>query len=152
MVGQGFLTMLKREELSVLLKAKQYRQFRKEFLSELSNALNGRYRLLLILAGDDSKKQAIMLSDILINFFKRFLQVKDFAKILYIYHDEFDDAKTRARTVKSIVNKYTKKKKIAIKIEFSVYETSEKYLGTTYQGLVMDLVNSLRPLDVGRRP
>jgi tRNA(Met) cytidine acetyltransferase len=150
MVGQGFLTMLKREELSVLLKAKQYRQFRKEFLSELSNALNGRYRLLLILAGDDSKKQAIMLSDILINFFKRFLQVKDFAKILYIYHDEFDDAKTRARTVKSIVNKYTKKKKIAIKIEFSVYETSEKYLGTTYQGLVMDLVNSLRPLDVGR--
>jgi tRNA(Met) cytidine acetyltransferase len=145
-----FLIMLRKEELSVLLKSKEYHQFKRSFLRELHKAIDGRYRLLLILAGDDNKKQSVILSDILINFLKRFLQVKNFARVLYVYHDEFSDAKTRVKIVKNIMRKYIKKKKINAEVEFGIYETSDRYLGTTYQGLIMDLVNSLRPLDVGR--
>ena len=142
--------MLKRETLSAILRSKQYQLLKRSFLRELGKAVVGKYRLLLILAGDDSEKQAIILSDILISFLRRVRQIRSPAKVLYVYHDEFNDARTRVKIVRSIVRRYIRKKKIAAEVEFAVYETSDRYLGTTYQGLVMDLVNSLRPLDIGR--
>jgi tRNA(Met) cytidine acetyltransferase len=142
--------MLKREEISNIVKASQYQELKKLFLKELNKAIEGRYRLLLILSGDDNKRLAVILSDILIAFLRSFVRRKDYAKILYIFHDEFDDARARQRIVKSIIRKYVKRKKLNTEIEFGVYEASEKYLGTTYQGLVMDVINSLRPLDLGR--
>ncbi len=142
--------MIRKKEIADFIKNEKYRQFRRLFLDELDKAIKNRHRLVLILAGDDSKKQSIILSDILINFLRKLLQYREHVKILYTYHDEFDDANTRKSIVKSLVMSYIKKKKINAKLEFSVYENSDKYLGTTYQTLVMDLVNSLRPLDIGR--
>jgi len=142
--------MLKREEISNIVKASQYQELKRLFLKELNKAIEGRYRLLLILSGDDNKRLAVILSDILIAFLRSFMHRKDYAKILYVFHDEFDDARARKRIVKSIIRKYVKRKKLNADIEFGVYEASEKYLGTTYQGLVMDVINSLRPLDLGR--
>lgn len=144
------MRMIKRDEIAKHLKRKNYRQFRGHILNELRKAIENRYRLLLILAGDDHRKQAIMLSDIVINFLRIFLSHKDYARILYVYHDEFDDANLRKTIFNSLVKSYIKKKKINAKIELAVYENSDKYLGTTYQALIMDLINSLRPLDIGR--
>ncbi|MEM0026569.1 MAG: tRNA(Met) cytidine acetyltransferase TmcA [Ignisphaera sp.] len=142
--------MIKRDEIAGHLRNKNYKQFREHFLNELRKAIENRYRLLLILAGDDHRKQIIMLSDIVINFLRVFLSYRDYARMLYVYHDEFDDANLRKSVFNSLVKSYIKKKKINVKLELAVYENSDKYLGTTYQVLIMDLTNSLRPLDIGR--
>jgi len=63
-----------------------------------------------------------------------------------MFHEEFDDARLR----KEIVKRAVKEKASLLHQTTARYEESEKYLGTTYQALVLDLTNDLKPNDVGR--
>lgn len=128
---------------------KNFQNFKLNLQEEISKALKNRYRAMVILAGDNVEKQGILCVDIILSYFKWVKNVKKI-KLLYVYHDEFNDAKYREKIVRKFVKKYSKKQKIDTDLEIAVYETSEKYLGTTFQILVMDLVNSLKPNDVGR--
>lgn len=67
-------------------------------------------------------------------------------KLLYVFHDEFEDARIRKEIVKRVV----KEKAKLIEPTIGVYEESERFLGTTFQLLVLDLTNDLKPNDVGR--
>ena len=130
-----------------------YIDFKAKLFNELKKALESKHRLLVILSGDDHRKLAILNADILISFIRfwfRNRKDRNELNILYVFHDEFDDAILRERIVKRLVKRYVKRRRLPVKTEYAVYESSERYLGTTYQVLVMDLINSLKPNDIGR--
>ncbi len=128
--------------------SKEYRVFRDIIIDRIKKGALNNHRVLIILSGDNNEKISILLTDIIISYIRLFTHKKP--KILYMYHDEFNDAIERRSIVGGILKKYLKKKGFEAKIEFSTYEASDRYLGTTYQVLVMDVINSLKPNDVGR--
>jgi tRNA(Met) cytidine acetyltransferase len=131
--------------------SKEYREFRKRFGKEIRKALKHRYRLAVILSSDNVEKQSVLCVDLVLSYLRWVLNKKNKVKILYVYHDEFEDAKYRRKIFEKLVKKFIEKKiRDNVDVEISVYEGCEKYLGTTYQVLVLDLVNSLKPNDVGR--
>lgn len=65
---------------------------------------------------------------------------------LYVYHDEFDDANYMKEVFEQTVKEKTKK----TSIKYTVYEVSERYLGSTFDLLIMDLTKDLKPNDLGR--
>ncbi|NPA97718.1 MAG: tRNA(Met) cytidine acetyltransferase [Crenarchaeota archaeon] len=140
-----------KEEIKSALTGK-YNEFKSRVFNEFLKAFKRRHRVLVILSGDDPRKVGILTADILITFIRlwRRLSSREGPDILYMYHDEFDDAVMRERVTKRLVKRYIKRRKIGAKLEIAVYEASERYLGTTYQALVMDLSNSLKPNDIGR--
>ncbi|MEM1916766.1 MAG: tRNA(Met) cytidine acetyltransferase TmcA [Ignisphaera sp.] len=127
-----------------------FKEFKLRFSKELNKALNGRYRLMIMLAGDNAERQGVLCVDMLLSYLKWVRNMKKNIKILYVYHDEFDDALYRRMIVERFVRRYVKKHRFDVGLEIAVYENSEKYLGTTFHVLVIDLVNSLKPNDVGR--
>ncbi len=128
--------------------SREYKLFRDIVIDGIREESLHNHRILIVLSGDNSEKMGILLSDIIISYIRKFSHKKP--RILYMYHDEFDDAVRRRSIVGGILKKYLRKKSFETKIEFSVYETSDRYLGTTYQVLIMDVINSLKPNDIGR--
>ncbi len=127
-----------------------FKEFKLRFRKELNKALNGRYRLMVILAGDNAERQGVLCVDILLSYLKWIGNMRKGIKILYVYHDEFNDALYRRMIVERFIKRYVKKHRLDVELEIAVYENSEKYLGITSHALVIDLVNSLKPNDVGR--
>ncbi len=113
----------------------------------LENARKNNHRRLIVVAGSDPVKVASTVARILL-YYDRFCRRRGDTEIslLYIFHDEFTDAKIR----KEIVKKAIKSKSHIIKPTIARYEGSERFLGTTFRILVLDLVNDLKPNDVGR--
>lgn len=132
--------------------SKEYKEFRKKLGVEVKKSLKHRYRLATIFSGDNVEKQSVLCIDLVLSYLRWVVGKKNKVKILYIYHNEFEDAEYRRRIFEKLVRKFIEKKKMEdfVDIEISVYEGCEKYLGTTYQLLILDLVNSLKPNDVGR--
>ena len=134
----------------------RYSEFKSLVFNEVKKSAERRHRVLVILSGDNAKKMGILTADLLIHFIRRAVKRKTaFTKeagirILYIFHDEFDDAVLRERIAKRLIKRYVKRRKLEASLEIGVYENSERYLGTTYQALVMDLTHCLKPNDVGR--
>jgi len=143
---------ISREDVKEALSG-EYNDFKSMVFSELTKLFPRRHRVLVVISGDNPKKLGIISADLLITFIRKWMRLTKSGsgpKILYMYHDEFDDAVLRQRVTKKIVKKYIKRRGIDAKLEIAVYESSEKYLGTTYQGLVLDITNSLKPNDIGR--
>ncbi len=144
---------IRKEDIAKAI-TKNYSDFKSVLFNELKIASSNRHRLLLILSGDNNERLAILNADIIITYIhfwlKKLPSERTKLRILYIFHDEFEDAVLRERIVKRLVKRYVKRKKLPVELEFAIYEASEKYLGTTYNVLVMDLINSLKPNDVGR--
>ena len=137
-----------RERLRELI-TDDYNKLIKELGRDIKLILKSRQRRLIVLCGDDSIKLSGLLSELILRYYKRVKRLKnskDVIKVLYVYHDEFPDANLRV----CIVRKVLKKHKDSISLTTAVYEVSKKFLGSTYQVLVMDLVNDLKPNDVGR--
>jgi len=123
----------------------------KEFLQkledDLENAIEGRHRRLIVLSGNDPKKLGEAAKEVLL-LYDRIRTRRDMGKgqVLYVFHDEFPEA----REIKDIVKSSIKENAESIKLNINVYEASNKLLGTTFQGLVLDLTKDLKPNDVGR--
>uniref|UniRef100_A0A7C2ZN11 tRNA(Met) cytidine acetyltransferase TmcA n=1 Tax=Ignisphaera aggregans TaxID=334771 RepID=A0A7C2ZN11_9CREN len=129
-----------------------FKNLKTKLKREIAKALDNRYRLMVMLSGDDVEKQGVFCVDLVLSYIKWVLSKKKHIKILYIYHDEFEDATYRKMIFERFVKRFIEKHKLrnSVEIEIAVYEGCERFLGTTYQLLVMDLVNSLKPNDVGR--
>ncbi|NPA84414.1 MAG: tRNA(Met) cytidine acetyltransferase [Crenarchaeota archaeon] len=123
------------------------KQFLERLEDDLENAVEGRHRRLVVLSGDDPEKLGRAAREVLL-LYDRIRTRRDLGKgkVLYMFHDEFEDSKK----IKDIVKKSVKESAQSIKLDINVYETSNKLLGTTYQGLVLDLTHDLKPNDVGR--
>ena len=138
-----------REKLREVV-TEDYRNLVKKLGDDVKNIVRYRQRRLVVLTGKDDIKLAGVTAEIVLRYHKRVKRVtkreKDTViKVLYVYHDEFPDARLRAEIVKRVL-----KKNNNINLTVAVYEVSSRYLGTTFQVLIMDLVNDLKPNDVGR--
>ncbi len=113
----------------------------------ISSAIENNHRVLVVLSGSDPAVIGSLTARLLL-YYEKVLRKHERKKIslLYVFHDEYEDALLR----KEIVKKTVKGKSKNIKQTTAVYEVSEKYLGTTFQSLVLDLSNDLKPNDVGR--
>ena len=107
-----------------------------------------RWRTLLVLSGGDPRRVGAATARALLYFEKTYRRVAERRplELLYVFHDEFDDARLR----KEIVKRAVKEKGGLLSQTTARYEDSDRYLGTTFQALVLDLTNDLKPNDVGR--
>ncbi len=139
--------VLKRKLQEVLTD--DYKRLVKKLSPDIKVIAEAKERRLIVISGEDPLKQAVVLADLIKRYRKRLTSIKamkkdETLKVLYIYHDEFPDARLRVEAVKRLL------KTKDIEVEDAVYEISDRYLGTTYKVLVLDLVNDLKPDDVGR--
>ncbi len=131
-----------KEMLRGILK-KNYADFRKKYKRILKIIEATRHRTLVVIPGSDPVKQGLIVAD-LIGIYSARRSNK--TRILYTYHDEFVEEMIRVRVLKELLPKLSRN----VEIEMTRYEDSEEYLGTTFNALVMDLSDSLKPNDVGR--
>ncbi len=104
-----------------------------------------RYRAMIVLSGKNNVLQALLASRAIIYYARHRRRFeKRIFNGLYIYHDEFDDAVF----MKEVFEKNLDTKHV--EFQYTIYEKSEKYLGSTFSFLVMDLTKDLKPNDIGR--
>jgi tRNA(Met) cytidine acetyltransferase len=125
-----------------------YRRFVKRLLRDVRNAVKGKERRLVVMAGSDPVKVAGLVADVAGKYVRRYRELEGSGRsvrLLHIFHDEFPDARIRAKIIKQVLGSRSD-------VEFTqdVYEASSKFLGTTYDVLILDLTNDLKPNDVGR--
>ncbi len=110
--------------------------------------IKANHRRLLVISGEDPVLVGALAARALLFFERVYKRIKGREEIpvLYVFHDEFNDAKLR----KEIVKRSVKEKSSIMTLRIARYEESEQFLGTTFKGLVLDLVNDLKPNDVGR--
>ena len=128
--------------------SEDYRKFMRDLINDIRSILRTRQRRLIVLTGKDDIKLAGIASEIIIKYskyVKRLLKDRREIKVLHVFHDEFPDANFRTTLIKKVLRKQD-----IVKLTTAVYEISNRFLGTTFQVLIMDLVNDLKPNDVGR--
>ncbi len=129
---------------------KDFEEFLKKFSSDVKLIQSLNQRRLVVLTGEDDVKLAGIAAEVTLRYVKKMRKLyggKKRVKLLYVFHDEFPDARLRVSLIRKVL---TREERFKIEATFTVYETSKKYLGTTFQVLIMDLVNDLKPNDVGR--
>jgi tRNA(Met) cytidine acetyltransferase len=116
--------------------------------SVVRSALRNRYRVLIVYSGSNPFRVGAVTARTLLYYERVRRRDGDERKLklLYVFHDEFEDARIRKEIVKRVVKESSR----GIEPTIAVYEESERFLGTTFQILVMDLTNDLKPNDVGR--
>ena len=114
----------------------------------MKTSIPARYRIMFVVSGSDPRRVGAITARALLYYEKRYRKIAERRplNLLYMFHDEFDDARLR----KEIVKRAVKEKGSLLQQTTARYEESEKYLGTTFQALVLDLTNDLKPNDVGR--
>lgn len=107
-----------------------------------------RQRHLIVLSGKDPEELGRIAGRTIAYYEKQYKKIAkiDEIKCLYIYHDEFSEA----NYMKEVFDRYIQEKTKITKVKYAVYEVSEKYLGSTFDILVMDLTKDLKPNDLGR--
>ena len=136
-----------REKLREVVN-EDYKRFVRELINDIRFILKTRQRRLVVLTGKDDIKLAGIASEIIIKYskyVKRVSKDRREIKVLHVFHDEFPDANLRTTLIRKVLKKHD-----MIKLTTAVYEISSRFLGTTFQVLIMDLVNDLKPNDVGR--
>ncbi len=114
----------------------------------IERAIVSRHRRLLVISGSNPFKVGILVARALLFYERVYKRIKgkEELSLLYVFHDEFKDARIR----KDIVKRTIKTNSSLISSTIARYEESERFLGTTFKILVMDLTNDLKPNDVGR--
>ncbi|MGC8675149.1 tRNA(Met) cytidine acetyltransferase TmcA [Fervidicoccus sp.] len=110
-----------------------------------------KYRRLVVVSGGDEKKQGFISGYITYHYLLELSRLRGGKKLklLYMYHDEYEEARIRKETFRQFM-KMARKKLQNIERNIDVYEKSDRYLGTSYDVLILDLTNDLRPNDIGK--
>ena len=142
-VGKGF------EALRIKLRAavtEDYRALIRKLSRDVRAAFRSRERRMLVFSGSDPEVVAGLLSDAVKKYASRLRKLSNGeVRVLHVFHDEFPDARLRARVLKNVLGRVE-----GVRFEQAVYEVSQKFLGSTYDLLILDLTNDLKPNDVGR--
>lgn len=104
-------------------------------------------RVMVVLSGSDPVKVGVATASALITYEQvmRSLKVRPQLRVLYAFNQDYEDSQLR----KELVKRSVKERGNLLKLTIIKSEDSRRYLGTTFQGLVLDLVNDLRPNRVG---
>ncbi len=114
----------------------------------LPNLFKKRIRHLIVISGNDPERLGTLAARTILYYERHAKKLATVNKLqaLYIYHDEFDDA----NYMRDVFEKIVKEKSSITEVKYAVYETSEKFLGSTFDVLIMDLTKDLKPNDLGR--
>ncbi|MCD6324122.1 MAG: tRNA(Met) cytidine acetyltransferase [Desulfurococcales archaeon] len=146
MVGKTSINELRKKLREVV--GDDYRRFTKKLIADARNALISKERRLVVISGDDPYKVGGIAADVVRKYVSKLLRsgfIKQRASIVHVFHDEFPDGRIRARILKNVLSRDR-----SVDFQQSVYEVSQKFLGTTVDVLILDLCNDLKPNDVGR--
>ncbi len=125
-----------------------YQKLLRKLSKAIERAIISRHRRLLVLSGEDHVRVAAAAARTVLFYERVYRRVKgkEELSMIYMFHDEFKDAKLRKEVVKRVV----KARATMIEPTIARYEESDRFLGTTAKILILDLVNDLKPNDVGR--
>lgn len=113
----------------------------KEVLSqELGKARRARHRRLVALVGLDDRKLAEAAAEAL----RIFEETSGGGRGIYMFQPEYADGNRRHNYVRDLL------RESSLEVEYRPYKDTPKLLGKTYDFAVLDLVNDLKPNDVGR--
>ncbi len=118
---------------------------------ELKKSSIYNHRRMLVLSGGTPETQGV-LAGYAIQRISKLLrsQGRSELSLLYMYHDEFDSSRIRKEAFRLYMKKFLAKKESGIQRIIDVYEKTDRYLGTTFDMLVLDLNDDFKPNDVGR--
>ncbi len=122
-----------------------FQRFLRLYGKKAQDLVRGKIRALMVISGNDPILLGLLAARA-VSYYEKQRHKYDKSKYngLYIYHDEFDDANLMKEIFDKNLNvKYTS-------FTYSVYERSERYLGSTFSFLIMDLTKDLKPNDLGR--
>ncbi|MFP3231843.1 MAG: tRNA(Met) cytidine acetyltransferase TmcA [Acidilobus sp.] len=104
-------------------------------------------RVMVVLSGSDPVKVGVATAFTLITYEQvmRSLKGRPQIRVLYAFNQYFEDSQLR----KELVKRSVKERGNLLKLSIIKSEDARRYLGTTFQGLVLDLVNDLRPNRLG---
>jgi len=116
---------------------------------QLKCILSG-YRQMLVLSGGSPEAQGLLAGLVVSSVAKLIAKrAGREASVLYMYHDEFDSSRIRKETFRLFMKRSSGKREGVSRV-IDVYEKTDKYLGNTFDVLVMDLNDDLKPNDLGR--
>ncbi|MGC9071445.1 MAG: tRNA(Met) cytidine acetyltransferase TmcA [Acidilobus sp.] len=104
-------------------------------------------RLMVVLSGSDPVKVGVATASVLITYESvvREIKGKETVNVLYAFNDEYEDSQLR----KELVKRSVKERCNMTRLTITKAEDAKRYLGATYNGLILDLVNDLKPNRVG---
>uniref|UniRef100_A0A7J3ZIS3 tRNA(Met) cytidine acetyltransferase TmcA n=1 Tax=Fervidicoccus fontis TaxID=683846 RepID=A0A7J3ZIS3_9CREN len=123
----------------------------KKLRADMKVAHARRHRRMLVVSGGSAEKQGILAAYAVQRIGKLMGErAEGPIRILYMYHDEFDTSRLRKETFKAYMKAHASKKSLGIERTIDVFEKTDRYLGTTFEILVLDLNDDLKPNDIGR--
>ena len=115
--------------------------------------MRNRFRALIVISGSDPEFMGKLLARAILyyerSYRKHARDLKREANILqglYVFHDEFHEAVYMKKVFETLMEEKARN----TKIKYAVYEISERFLGSTFDILIMDLTKDLKPNDLGR--
>ena len=125
-----------------------YLRFLKVLRKAIIASQCSRKRIMVVLSGSDQERVALLTSKLLI-YYEEVLRENWLKKsrldFLYPFYDSFEESKLKKEAVKKAVKERGGRLRlIVIRIE-----DSRKLMGETYQGVIIDLFNDLRPNYIG---
>ncbi|ACB39479.1 tRNA(Met) cytidine acetyltransferase TmcA [Pyrobaculum neutrophilum] len=108
--------------------------------AEVEKAAAARHRRLFVLVGTDDRRLAEAAAEVL----RGFEAAGGGGSGLYMFQPEFADANKRMNYFRDAMEGSS------LEVDFRPYKDTPKILGTTQDFAVLDLVNDLKPNDVGR--
>ncbi len=128
-----------------------FKKLLRRLKTEAVKALDEDHRRMLVISGGSPEKQGVLAGASVENYVKaRLRRGKENTKLLYMYHDEFDSSRVRKEAFRLYVKQYASHKELGVERTIDVYEKTDRYLGTTFDILVLDLNDDLKPNDIGR--
>jgi len=115
--------------------------------------IRNRFRALIVISGSDPESMGKLLARAILYYERSYRKhARDLRREtnilqgLYVFHDEFPDAVYMKKVFETIMEDKAKN----TRIKYAVYEISERFLGSTFDILIMDLTKDLKPNDLGR--
>ncbi|MEM0021108.1 MAG: tRNA(Met) cytidine acetyltransferase TmcA [Fervidicoccaceae archaeon] len=153
MLGRREIEEISREKIAELLKSlsPSLKKLSGKIRRNTKRYLESRHRRLIVLSGGDPGKQGFYAAYIIHQYSLELRKLTGRkARVLYIYHDELEESRIRKEVFRQFLKMRKKGKESGEERRIDIYEKSDKYLGTTFDALVLDLSDDLRPNDVGR--
>jgi len=122
-----------------------FTKFLTQYGKKVKDLVENRFRALMVISGSDPVTLGVLASRAITYYSRRrYRYEKRKFNGLYVYHDEFNEAVLMKEIFeKNLETKHTD-------FQYVIYERSERYLGSTFSFLVMDLTKDLKPNDIGR--
>ncbi|HIQ03017.1 MAG TPA: tRNA(Met) cytidine acetyltransferase, partial [Desulfurococcales archaeon] len=104
---------------------------------------------MIVLCGEDVETVACSICRVILSYLKcirRYRRERLPLKALYMLHRDFPKERIKCEIVSKVLREETKD----IELTVADYSETEEFLGTTFDILVMDLTDDLKPNDLGR--